>query len=96
MFLVFDSHSSIHFSSDESRSNIKVLLHLFQGGALWFQNLTEYPHGVLGPIFPLLIAGLHYANVQVPYYVLHLVDKFSLNYICVHLTVLFGPRGVYS
>ncbi|KAH7543432.1 ALBINO3-like protein 2, chloroplastic [Ziziphus jujuba] len=34
------------------------------GGALWFQNLTEYPHGVLGPIFPLLIAGLHYANVQ--------------------------------
>ncbi|KAG6703279.1 hypothetical protein I3842_07G076000 [Carya illinoinensis] len=35
------------------------------GGALWFQNLTEFPHGVSGPIFPLLIAGLHYINIQV-------------------------------
>ncbi|KAF3452436.1 hypothetical protein FNV43_RR02869 [Rhamnella rubrinervis] len=37
------------------------------GGALWFQNLTEYPHGVLGLIFPLLIAGLHYTNVQISF-----------------------------
>ncbi|XP_059436923.1 ALBINO3-like protein 2, chloroplastic [Corylus avellana] len=37
------------------------------GGALWFQNLTEFPHGISGPIFPLLIAGLHYANVQVSF-----------------------------
>lgn len=37
------------------------------GGALWFQNLTEFPHGVSGPIFPLLIAGLHYVNVQVSF-----------------------------
>lgn len=36
-----------------------------QGGALWFQNLTEYPHGVLGPIFPFLISSLHFINVQV-------------------------------
>lgn len=35
------------------------------GGALWFQNLTELPHGVLGPIFPFLIAGLHGVNVHV-------------------------------
>lgn len=42
-----------------------VFFFFFQGGALWFQNLTEYPHGVLGSIFPLLIAGLHYTNVQV-------------------------------
>ncbi|KAI3455728.1 hypothetical protein Pfo_012391 [Paulownia fortunei] len=35
------------------------------GGTLWFQNLTEYPHGVLGPIFPLFIAGLHFINVQI-------------------------------
>ncbi|KAG8380259.1 hypothetical protein BUALT_Bualt07G0174600 [Buddleja alternifolia] len=38
-----------------------------QGGALWFQNLTEYPHGALGPIFPLLIAGLHFTNVQMSF-----------------------------
>lgn len=36
-----------------------------QGGTLWFQNLTEVPNGTLGPIFPLLIAGLHFVNVQV-------------------------------
>lgn len=41
------------------------LPHSLQGGALWFQNLTEFSHGVSGPIFPLLIAGLHYINVQV-------------------------------
>ncbi|KAF5959296.1 hypothetical protein HYC85_000505 [Camellia sinensis] len=35
------------------------------GGILWFENLTEFPHGVLGAIFPLLIASLHFANVQV-------------------------------
>lgn len=37
------------------------------GGTLWFQNLTELPHGVLGAIFPLLIAGLHFVNVQVSF-----------------------------
>ncbi|KAL2535426.1 ALBINO3-like protein 3 [Forsythia ovata] len=37
------------------------------GGTLWFQNLTEFPHGGLGPIFPLLIAALHFANVQVSF-----------------------------
>lgn len=37
------------------------------GGSLWFQNLTEFPSGVLGPVFPLLIAGLHYVNVQVSF-----------------------------
>ncbi|XP_021904422.1 ALBINO3-like protein 2, chloroplastic isoform X1 [Carica papaya] len=37
------------------------------GGALWFQNLTEFPHGVLGPIFPLMIACLHYTNVQISF-----------------------------
>ncbi|GFP79233.1 albino3-like protein 3 mitochondrial [Phtheirospermum japonicum] len=35
------------------------------GGMLWFQNLTEYPHGVLGPVFPFLIAGLHFTNVEI-------------------------------
>ncbi|XP_004304806.1 PREDICTED: ALBINO3-like protein 2, chloroplastic [Fragaria vesca subsp. vesca] len=37
------------------------------GGTLWFQNLSELPHGVSGPIFPLLIAGLHYVNVQISF-----------------------------
>nr|XP_009797962.1 PREDICTED: ALBINO3-like protein 2, chloroplastic isoform X2 [Nicotiana sylvestris] len=38
-----------------------------QGGILWFQNLTEFPSGILGPVIPLLIAGLHYVNVQVSF-----------------------------
>ncbi|WMV54189.1 hypothetical protein MTR67_047574 [Solanum verrucosum] len=38
-----------------------------KGGILWFQNLTEFPSGVLGPVFPLLIAGLHYINIQVSF-----------------------------
>ncbi|KAF6143604.1 hypothetical protein GIB67_012403 [Kingdonia uniflora] len=37
------------------------------GGTLWFQNLTEFPHGVLGPVFPMLIAGLHYVNIQISF-----------------------------
>ncbi|KAF3514021.1 hypothetical protein F2Q69_00006301 [Brassica cretica] len=28
------------------------------GGALWFQNLTEIPNGLYGPLFPFLIADL--------------------------------------
>ncbi|KAL2941600.1 ALBINO3-like protein 2 chloroplastic [Bienertia sinuspersici] len=35
------------------------------GGMLWFQNLTEIPHGPYGPIVPVLIAGLHFCNVQI-------------------------------
>ncbi|KAL5731885.1 hypothetical protein ACHQM5_004570 [Ranunculus cassubicifolius] len=37
------------------------------GGILWFQNLTETPYGVYGPIFPILIAGLHFINVQLSF-----------------------------
>ncbi|KAG9447318.1 hypothetical protein H6P81_013446 [Aristolochia fimbriata] len=37
------------------------------GGTLWFQNLTEFPHGILAPVFPLLIASLHYINVQISF-----------------------------
>lgn len=40
---------------------------LDSGGTLWFQNLTDFPHGILGPVFPILIAGLHYVNVQVSF-----------------------------
>ncbi|XP_062084221.1 ALBINO3-like protein 2, chloroplastic [Humulus lupulus] len=37
------------------------------GGAFWFQNLTEFSHGISGSIFPVVIAGLHYANVQISF-----------------------------
>lgn len=40
---------------------------LDSGGALWFQNLTDFPQGLLGPTFPILIAGLHYINVQISF-----------------------------
>lgn len=44
---------------------LSLLFHCLQGGALWFQNLTEIPNGLYGPLFPFLIAGLHYTNTQV-------------------------------
>ncbi|GMN25994.1 hypothetical protein TIFTF001_001138 [Ficus carica] len=34
------------------------------GGAFWFQNLTEVSQGALGAILPVMIAALHYTNVQ--------------------------------
>lgn len=37
------------------------------GGALWFQNLTEFSHGYSGFTFPFLMAGLHYVIVQVTF-----------------------------
>ncbi|KAF9676065.1 hypothetical protein SADUNF_Sadunf09G0099700 [Salix dunnii] len=37
------------------------------GGTLWFQNLTELPHGFLGPILPFLVAGLHGVNVHLSF-----------------------------
>ncbi|KAJ0248253.1 Uncharacterized protein HA466_0153830 [Hirschfeldia incana] len=49
------------------------------GGALWFQNLTEIPNGLYGPLFPFLIAGLHYTNTQIAFSAssVHKVDKFA-------------------
>ncbi|XP_020254937.1 ALBINO3-like protein 3, mitochondrial isoform X2 [Asparagus officinalis] len=40
---------------------------LDSGGTLWFQDLTAFPQGLLSPTFPLLIAGLHYVNVQISF-----------------------------
>ncbi|KAL0924672.1 hypothetical protein M5K25_005521 [Dendrobium thyrsiflorum] len=37
------------------------------GGTLWFLNLTDYPSGIPCFIFPTLIAGLHYINVQISF-----------------------------
>ncbi|KFK33879.1 hypothetical protein AALP_AA5G072100 [Arabis alpina] len=49
------------------------------GGALWFQNLTEIPNGLYGPLFPFLIAGLHYTNTQIAFSAssVHKFDKFE-------------------
>ncbi|KAG8093852.1 hypothetical protein GUJ93_ZPchr0012g21612 [Zizania palustris] len=41
---------------------------LDNGGILWFHNLTEFPHGSLGPVFPIVVAGLHYVNVQISFH----------------------------
>ncbi|PKA61310.1 ALBINO3-like protein 3, mitochondrial [Apostasia shenzhenica] len=37
------------------------------GGTLWFQNLTDCPHGIAGFTFPTLIAVLHYITVQISF-----------------------------
>ncbi|CAI8613233.1 unnamed protein product [Vicia faba] len=37
------------------------------GGALWFQNLTEFSNGYSGFTFPFLMASLHYIIVQVSF-----------------------------
>ncbi|KAH9604047.1 hypothetical protein KSS87_012700 [Heliosperma pusillum] len=37
------------------------------GGALWFQDLSASSSGVLGSIFPFLVAGLHFCNVQISF-----------------------------
>ncbi|KAJ4825178.1 hypothetical protein Tsubulata_022545 [Turnera subulata] len=55
------------------------------GGALWFQNLCESPQGSFGFIFPLLIAGLHYTNVQLAF------DKSSTR----QMTGLLGLLAKY-
>uniref|UniRef100_M8CYS9 ALBINO3-like protein 2, chloroplastic n=1 Tax=Aegilops tauschii TaxID=37682 RepID=M8CYS9_AEGTA len=56
---------------------------LDNGGILWFNNLTEFPHGALGPVFPVLVAGLHYLNVQ--YYKIYLdilaIPLFLIAYV---------------
>ncbi|KAG0489160.1 hypothetical protein HPP92_007971 [Vanilla planifolia] len=37
------------------------------GGVLWFQNLTLCPNGAPCFIFPALVAGLHFINVQISF-----------------------------
>ncbi|KAK3012921.1 hypothetical protein RJ639_009678 [Escallonia herrerae] len=66
------------------------------GGALWFKNLTQTPSGVLGLIFPLLIAGLHLTNVQISFHgssVGKVTDRFGtlLKYYKYYLKFLTLP-----
>uniref|UniRef100_A0A0E0A5P4 Uncharacterized protein n=1 Tax=Oryza glumipatula TaxID=40148 RepID=A0A0E0A5P4_9ORYZ len=44
---------------------------LDNGGILWFHNLTEFPHGSSGLVFPTLVAGLHYLNIQIAFHGTH-------------------------
>uniref|UniRef100_A0A0E0L8F4 Uncharacterized protein n=1 Tax=Oryza punctata TaxID=4537 RepID=A0A0E0L8F4_ORYPU len=41
------------------------------GGIMWFRNLTEFPHGSSGLVFPTLVAGLHYLNIQIAFHGTH-------------------------
>ncbi|CAD6337527.1 unnamed protein product [Miscanthus lutarioriparius] len=66
------------------------------GGILWFHNLSEFPHGTLGPIFPILVAGLHYLNVQISFQGSQIKDHpgiFGLlaKYYRIYLDVLTIP-----
>ncbi|KAJ0079028.1 hypothetical protein Patl1_24088 [Pistacia atlantica] len=75
---------------------------LLQGGTLWFQNLTEFPHGLLGPIFPIVIAALHSSNVEISFRKsslgkqegMHgLLAKMSCEQFCLVLQEIFGCLG---
>uniref|UniRef100_A0A0E0L8F3 Uncharacterized protein n=1 Tax=Oryza punctata TaxID=4537 RepID=A0A0E0L8F3_ORYPU len=44
---------------------------LDNGGIMWFRNLTEFPHGSSGLVFPTLVAGLHYLNIQIAFHGTH-------------------------
>ncbi|TYH53003.1 hypothetical protein ES332_D09G067700v1 [Gossypium tomentosum] len=63
------------------------------GGALWFKNLTELPHDVSGFIFPFLIAGLHYLNVQISFASSSVgkVDSFLTKVFKFYLDILTLP-----
>lgn len=67
----------MHKDSDLVMKDLDILI-LLQGGALWFQDLTQLPHGWYGFIFPFLIAGLHYIIVQVMEYCIHMHEGISL------------------
>ncbi|KAM7270762.1 hypothetical protein ACFE04_029976 [Oxalis oulophora] len=57
-----------HHPGFDCKEERKSLQAVNQGGVLWFQNLTELPNGVFGSIFPVLIAGLHYTNIQISFH----------------------------
>ncbi|TVU12361.1 hypothetical protein EJB05_46002, partial [Eragrostis curvula] len=66
------------------------------GGALWFHNLTEFPHGASGLAFPILVAGLHYLNVQISFQgsqIKHYPGIFGLlaKYYKIYLDILAVP-----
>ncbi|CAH2065447.1 unnamed protein product [Thlaspi arvense] len=67
------------------------------GGVLWFQDLTDIPNGLYGPIFPFLIAGLHYTNTQIAFSAssVHKVDKFAELAKAYKIFLNFLTAGLY-
>uniref|UniRef100_J3MBP2 Uncharacterized protein n=2 Tax=Oryza brachyantha TaxID=4533 RepID=J3MBP2_ORYBR len=69
---------------------------LDNGGILWFHNLTEFSHGSSGLVFPTLVAGLHYLNVQISFHgtqTKHYPGIFGIlaKYFRVYLEILTIP-----
>ncbi|KAK3039066.1 hypothetical protein RJ639_028517 [Escallonia herrerae] len=87
--MALDHHSGFDYVRHYHKRQLR-------GGALWFKNLTQTPSGVLGLIFPLLIAGLHLINVQVSFHgssVGKVTDRFGtlLKYYKYYLKFLTLP-----
>ncbi|CAA7404877.1 unnamed protein product [Spirodela intermedia] len=66
------------------------------GGILWFQNLTASPEGALGCIFPILIGGLHFLNVQISFQTIKLAKMSGIfgllaKYYKLYLDILTFP-----
>ncbi|CAA6668048.1 unnamed protein product [Spirodela intermedia] len=66
------------------------------GGILWFQNLTASPEGALGCIFPVLIGGLHFLNVQISFQTIKLAKMSGIfgllaKYYKLYLDILTFP-----
>ncbi|XP_042415610.1 ALBINO3-like protein 2, chloroplastic [Zingiber officinale] len=66
------------------------------GGALWFLNLTDIPSGILGSVFPILISGLHYVNVQISFQNINAANLkgilgFLTKYYKLYLNILAAP-----
>ncbi|KAL6606119.1 hypothetical protein ACP70R_041772 [Stipagrostis hirtigluma subsp. patula] len=71
------------------------------GGTLWFHNLTESSHGASGLVFPILVAGFHYLNVQISFQgsqIKHHPGIFGLlaKYYKIYLDVLTIPLFLIS
>lgn len=60
-----------------------------QGGALWFQNLSDLPAGSFGPVFPILVAGFHYINIQV------FANTWNFKYLSMGSILCFSLFRVY-
>lgn len=66
------------------------------GGALWFSNLADFPSGILGSVFPILISGLHYVNVQISFQNINAANLkgilgFLTKYYKLYLDILAAP-----
>lgn len=42
----------------------------WQGGILWFTDLTVPVQGALGALFPVIVAATYFTNLQVLFYII--------------------------